>query len=132
MLWFFNDLVTLDVMQIYMQCQMNLHAFSYIEIIKVTPLIAITIWFNNKKLIYTFMEITLITYLKAKPLALCTIQIITTIPIIHMYIFYCIYVHFQPKCKYTTTKSRHFQLVKSYFELKSNISTEINEGQAKV
>ncbi len=32
-----------------------------------------------KRLIYTFMdwEITLITYLEAKPLALCTIQIIT-------------------------------------------------------
>ncbi len=31
------------------------------------------------------MEIILITYLKARPLALCTIQIITTIPIIKMY-----------------------------------------------
>jgi prophage maintenance system killer protein len=32
-----------------------------------------------KRLIYTFIdwEVTLITYLKAKPLALCTIQIIT-------------------------------------------------------
>jgi hypothetical protein len=78
------------------------------------------------------MKITLITYLEAKPLALFTIQIITTIPIINMYIFYCIYAHFQPKCKYTTTKNRHFQLMKLYFELKNKISMEINEGQAKV
>jgi hypothetical protein len=113
------------------RCNANLHAFSYIEVIKVTPLIAIIVWFNNKKT-YLYIHGNHFNHLKAKPLALCTIQIITTIPIIEMYIFYCIYVHFQPKCKYTTTKSRHFQLMKSYLELKSNNSTEINEGQAKV
>jgi hypothetical protein len=74
------------------------------------------------------MEVILITYLKAKPLALSTIQIIIIIPITNMYILHCIYAHLQPKCKYTTTKSRHFQPVKMNFELKSNISIEINEG----
>ncbi len=76
------------------------------------------------------MEITLITYLKAKPLALCTIQIITTIPIIEMYLLHCIYAHFKPKCKYTTIKSRHFQLVKMNIELKSNTSIEM-KGKLK-
>jgi hypothetical protein len=28
---------------------MNLHTFFYIEIIKVTPLLPTTIWFNNKE-----------------------------------------------------------------------------------
>ncbi len=74
------------------------------------------------------MEITLITYLKAKPLALCTLQIITTIPITEMYFFHYIYVHFQPKCKYTTIESRHFQLVKMNFELKSNTSPKSMKG----
>jgi hypothetical protein len=111
---------------------MYLHAFSYIEVIKVAPLIAITVDSIVKKLIYTFTKIILVTYLKARPLALCTIQIITTIPIIEMYLLHCIYARFQPKCKYTTTKSRHFQPVKMNFELKSNTSTEINEGQVEV
>ncbi len=78
------------------------------------------------------MEIILVVYLKARPLALCTIQIITTIPITKMYLLHYIYVHFQPICKYTTTKNRHFQPVRMNFELKSNTSTKINEGQAKV
>ncbi len=78
------------------------------------------------------MEITLIIYLKAKTLTLCTIQIITTIPITYMYLFHCIYVHLQPKCKYITTKSKHFQLMKMNFELKNNTSIEIIEGRTKV
>jgi hypothetical protein len=78
------------------------------------------------------MEIILLIYLKARPLALCPIQIITTIPIVEMYLLHCIYVHLQPRFKYITTESTHFQLVKMNFELKSNISMEINEGQAKI
>ncbi len=78
------------------------------------------------------MGVTLVTYLKARPLALCTIQIIITIPITKMYLLHCIYVRLQPKCKYTTIKSRHFQPMKMNFELKSNISIEINEGQVEV
>ncbi len=74
------------------------------------------------------MKLILVTYLKARPLALCTIQIITTIPIIEMYLFHCIYAHLQPKGKYTTIDNRHFQLVNMNFELKSNTSTEINES----
>ncbi len=49
-----------------------------------------------------------------------------------MYFLHYIYVHLQPKCKYTTTKSKHFQPMKMNFELKNNTSTEINEEQAKV
>jgi hypothetical protein len=74
----------------------------------------------------------LVTYLKAKPLTLCIIQIITTIPITKMYLYHCIYAHFQPKCKYTTTNSRHFLVREMNFELKSITSIEINEGQVKV
>ncbi len=40
--WRISNHVTLE-------CQMNLHAFYYIEIIKVTPLIATIIWFNSKE-----------------------------------------------------------------------------------
>jgi len=78
------------------------------------------------------VEIILVTYLKAKPLTLCTIQIITTIPIIEMYFLHYIYVHLQPKCKYTTTDNKHFQPMKMKFELKSNTSAKINEEQAEV
>ncbi len=78
------------------------------------------------------MEITIITYLKATPLTLCTVQIITTMPITKMYILYFIYAHLQPKCKYTTTKNRYFQLVKMNFELKSSTSIKANEGQAEI
>jgi hypothetical protein len=78
------------------------------------------------------MKIILITYLKARPQALCTIIIITTIPIIKMYLLHCIYVYFQPICKYTTIESKHFQLVKMNFELNSNTSMEINEGQVEI
>jgi hypothetical protein len=87
---------------------MNLHAFYYIQVIKVTPLTSTTIDSIVKKLTYTFVEITLATYLKDIPLALCTIQIITTIPIIEMYFLHYIYAHFQPKCKYITTKGKYF------------------------
>jgi hypothetical protein len=31
------------------RCDANLHAFFYIEVIKVTPLIATTIWLNSKE-----------------------------------------------------------------------------------
>jgi hypothetical protein len=78
------------------------------------------------------MEVTLVTYLKTRPLLLYTIQIITTIPITKMYFLHYIYLHFQPKCKYTTKKSRYFQLVKMNYELRSSTSTDINEGQAKI
>jgi len=78
------------------------------------------------------MEVTLVTYLKARPLLLCTIQIITTIPITKMNLLHYIYLHFQPKCKYTTKKNRYFQLVKMNYELTSNTSTDINEGQSKI
>ncbi len=40
------------------------------------------------------MEIILVIYLKVRPLALCTIKIITTIPIIEMYLLHCIYAQF--------------------------------------
>jgi hypothetical protein len=49
-----------------------------------------------------------------------------------MYFLNYIYVHLQPKCKYTTTKNRHFQPVKMNFELKSNTSSKINEVQVEV
>jgi hypothetical protein len=78
------------------------------------------------------MEITLIIYLKARPLALCTIQIITTIPIIEIYFLYFIYAHFQPKCKYTMIENRYFQLAKMNFKLKSNTSMDANESQAEI
>ncbi len=78
------------------------------------------------------MEITLVIYLKARPLSLCTIQIITTIPIIKMYFLHCIYAHLQPKCKYTTIESRHFQPMEMNLELKNNTSIEINEEQVEV
>jgi hypothetical protein len=107
---------------------MNLHAFSYIEIIKITPLTTTII----KKLIYTFMEITLVIYLKVRPLSLCTIQIITIIPIINMYFLHCIYVHLQPKCKCTTIESRYFQPMEMNFELNSNTSIDINAIQVEV
>jgi hypothetical protein len=55
------------------------------------------------------MEITVITYLKARPFALCTIQIITTILITDMYLLYFIYAHLQPKCKYITTENKDFR-----------------------
>jgi folate-dependent tRNA-U54 methylase TrmFO/GidA len=54
------------------------------------------------------------------------------VPIIEMYLFHYIYVHFQLECKYTTIKSRHFQPMKMNFELKSNISTRINERQVEL
>ncbi len=78
------------------------------------------------------MKVILVTYLKARPLALCIIQIMTTIPITNMYIFHCIYVHLQPKCKYITIENKHFQPMNMNFELKNNTSTEINEGQAEI
>jgi hypothetical protein len=78
------------------------------------------------------MEITLITHLKTKPFALCTTQIVTTIPITKMYLLHFIYAHLQPKCKYTTTENRSFQLVKMNFELKSSTSTDANEGQVEI
>jgi hypothetical protein len=49
-----------------------------------------------------------------------------------MYFLHYIYAHLQPKCKYITTESRHFQPVKMNFELKNNTSIEINEVQAEV
>jgi hypothetical protein len=49
-----------------------------------------------------------------------------------MYFLHYIYVHFQPKCKYITTKSKHFQLVNMNFELKNNTSIEIIENQVEV
>ncbi len=78
------------------------------------------------------MEITQITHLKARPLALCTIQIITAIPITKMYLLHFIYAHLQPKCKYTTIENRYSQLVKMNFELKSSTSTYANEGQVEI
>jgi len=78
------------------------------------------------------MEITIITYLKARPFALCTIQIITTIVIIDMYLLYFIYVHLQPKCKYTRIENRDFQPMKMNSEVKSNTSTDANEGQDEI
>jgi hypothetical protein len=78
------------------------------------------------------MKVILVIYMKARPLALHTVQIITTIPIIEMYLFHYIYAHLQPKCKYIITDNKHFQLVNMNFELKSNTSTEISEGQVEI
>jgi hypothetical protein len=49
-----------------------------------------------------------------------------------MYFFHYINIHFQPKYKYITIESKHFQLMKLNFELKNNTSVEINEGQASI
>jgi hypothetical protein len=49
-----------------------------------------------------------------------------------MYLLHFIYVHRQPKCKYTTIENRYFQLVKMNFELKSSTSTNANEGQVEI
>ncbi len=49
-----------------------------------------------------------------------------------MYLLHCIYVHLHPKCKYTTTKSKHFHLVKMNSKPKNNTSTNINEGHVEI
>jgi hypothetical protein len=101
------------------ECQMNLYAFSYIEVIKVAPLIATTIWFNNNK---TYLY-TLVTYLKAWPLRLCIIQIIT---IILLWTKLQIDGELQDKDNYKTWQDKIWQ----YYKIEGFIdsSTSLQEG----
>jgi hypothetical protein len=89
------------------ECRMNLHTFFYIEVIKVAPLIATTIWCNNKETCLYIHE-SHSSHLKVRPLALCIIQIITTIPIIEMYVSIASMFIFNPNASYTTIENRHF------------------------